>query len=253
MPWQTTSAGSAPRFDLVAAPRRRAPPAAANDSPPGNAKAGSPATNLSNSSGASACTSAKLRSVQSPASVSISRASSFGSRPIRARDDLRRFARAQQRAAPQRREPVLGGALGQLARPARGRCRRAAPAAGPGSDPRGCRPSGRGGRGRRCMRRHPRRDSAPACRWPAVLGSRVLGRSGGLQLGWAQVQELVEQRRDRGAEQRPGVPDPAVGPVVADELRAERARGVHRGAGERAAEEHVDRDRQADRQAGDRR
>ena len=29
-------------------------------------------------------------------------------------DDLRRFARAQQRAAPQRREPVLGGALGQL-------------------------------------------------------------------------------------------------------------------------------------------
>src|SRR5438128_862496 len=52
--------------------------------PPGNAKVASPATKAANASGASACTSENRRSVHLPASVSISRASSRGSRPSRA-------------------------------------------------------------------------------------------------------------------------------------------------------------------------
>ena len=77
---------------------------------------GSTETNWSKRSGARARTSAKLRSVQSPASVSIRRSSSRGASPRRSADDVGRFARPQQRAAPQRHEAVRHGPLGQLPR-----------------------------------------------------------------------------------------------------------------------------------------
>ena len=52
-----------------------------------------------------------------------------------------------------------------------------------------------------------------------------LGRTVRLGGGWTQIQELVEQRRNHSAQHRPHVPNPGVGPVVADELWSERARG----------------------------
>jgi hypothetical protein len=82
IPWQTTSAGSSSRSTSASAALTRTS-CSAKDSPPGNAKPGSPAANAANCSGACAMISAKLRSVQSPASVSIRRASSRGSSPSR--------------------------------------------------------------------------------------------------------------------------------------------------------------------------
>ena len=54
---------------------------------------------------------------------------------------------------PERPEAVGHGPLGEFERLARGRSRRAGSAAGPGSAPRGCRPSDRGGPGRPVVRR----------------------------------------------------------------------------------------------------
>ena len=68
----------------------------------------------------------------------------------------------------------------------------------------------------------------------------------------AQVEIVVADRGDEGADRRAEVVDPALAPEVAEQLRAERARRVHRGAGEGAAHEHVHRDREPDREAGDR-
>ena len=116
MPWQTTSAGSSPSFDVIergahallllgerlSAGEREA--RVAGDE------------RVEQLRRLRAAPRRTLRSVQSPASVSISRASSRGSRPILRGDDVRGFARAQQRAAPQRREAVLGRALGQFGR-----------------------------------------------------------------------------------------------------------------------------------------
>ena len=92
-------------------------------------------------------TSANERSVQSPVSVSAKRASSTGCRPIRAATTSAVSRARAQRAAPQRDDLHPRGDLGQGARPARARWRRAARADGPGSGPRGCRPSARGGPG----------------------------------------------------------------------------------------------------------
>ena len=70
--------------------------------------------NFSNSSGASVCTSAKVRSVQSPG-VGLHQPRVLARlQADPRRDDLRRFPGAQQRTAPQRREAVPGGPLGQL-------------------------------------------------------------------------------------------------------------------------------------------
>src|SRR5207253_2270502 len=73
-----------------------------------------------------------------------------------------------------------------------------------------------------------------------------------LGLERAQIQPLVGERRQRGADHRPEVPDPAVAPRVLNELGAEGARRVHRGSRIRPAHEDVERDREADREARNR-
>src|SRR6185437_16050632 len=67
-----------------------------------------------------------------------------------------------------------------------------------------------------------------------------------------EIEVVVAEPGDEGAECRPEVVDPPLAPVARPELRAERAGGIHRGAGERAAHVDVDRDREPDREAGDR-
>ncbi len=115
IPWQTTSAGSGPfSTSSSAAPTRCS--CATKDSPPGKAKSGSALAKAANSSGASAITSSNERFVQSPASVSMKRASSLRLQPDLRGDRVGRFARAQQRAAPQRGEAVRDSALAQLGR-----------------------------------------------------------------------------------------------------------------------------------------
>ena len=86
---------------------------------------------------------------------------------------------------------------------------------------------------------------------PRRLFDAGLGRADGVGARGAEVQQLVERRRDHGTGERADVPDPAVRPVVADELRAERARRVHRAAGQAVRHQDVERDREADREAGD--
>src|SRR4029077_18513263 len=141
--------------------------------------------------------------------------------------------------------------------PARGRSRRAAPPAAPGSDPRGCRPSDRDGPGRpgvslRGWKGRWGREARTQGTWrtdyrsastraiddtgrseivqrrsAVILGGlagpwlehAAVGGPDGLDLGRAQVQELVQERRHGRAGDRAGVPDPGVGPVVADQLR----------------------------------
>src|SRR5687768_14605078 len=53
----------------------------------------------------------------------------------------------------------------------------------------------------------------------------------------AEVEVLVEQRREPAAGERADPVDPPVGPQVLHELGAERSRRVHRRAGERSAHE----------------
>ena len=150
MPWQTTSAGSAPpSTSSSAAPTRCS--CATNDSPPGNAKSGSASANAANSSGASAMH-VRERAVGPVAGVGLHQARVLARLAGRcARPRRRRFrARAAAGCTTARRSRSRRRA--RPARPpARGRCRRAAPAAGPGSDPPCCRPSARGAPGRcRC-------------------------------------------------------------------------------------------------------
>src|SRR3954447_14685026 len=65
-----------------------------------------------------------------------------------------------------------------------------------------------------------------------------------------RADELVCERAERGADDRADHVDPEVRPRAGRERRPERAGGVHRRAGDRAAEERVEADSPAD---GDRR
>ena len=67
----------------------------------------------------------------------------------------------------------------------------------------------------------------------------------------AQVEELVEDRRERTTRQRAHVVDPGVLPVTGDQLGPERARRVECAARERPRHEDPEDDREADREAGD--
>ena len=91
-----------------------------------------------------------------------------------------------------------------------------------------------------------------ACPGPGSL-SPVWGRADRFRLRRSQVQRLVEQGCGGSARERTEVPDPSVAPDALHELRAEGARGIHRGPRQRTADEDVERDREADREAGDRR
>ena len=91
--------------------------------------------------------SANERSVQSPVSVSVKRASSSGARPMRAATIAGGLARASERAAHERAGPRRRRRPRRARAPGRDRCRRAAPGGGPGSGPPRCRPSARGGPG----------------------------------------------------------------------------------------------------------
>ena len=179
MPWQTTSAGSSPRFDVV---ERRADAhllLRRRTRRRGTRSRGRRRRTRRTAPASSACTSANERSVQSPASVSIRRGVLARLEADARGDDVGRFARAQQRAAPQRREPVARPRARPARRPARGRSRRAGPAAGPGSGPRGCRRSGRGGPGRRCARLTRRPRLAGARLQHAALGGPTGSSSAG--------------------------------------------------------------------------
>src|SRR5205085_3047548 len=89
-----------------------------------------------------------------------------------------------------------------------------------------------------------------------LAGTRLLE----TRLGWAdrrgldrsEVEILVEERGCDRSERRPEVPDPAVAPHVLHELRPESPSRIHGRPRERPAHEDVERDREADRKAGDR-
>src|SRR5262249_29643119 len=138
---------------------------------------------------------------------------------------------------PARAHALGSGAQIDLARPKRRTSAAANAAAFRGFQRIGIRASGF-----RCLRKNSgRRGFARAGLVDAPPGRADDGRTHG-----PQVEILVREPRDESAERWAEVVDPRLAPEVPDELGAEGAGRVHRGAGEGAAEADVDRDREPD-------
>ena len=87
------------------------------------------------------------------------------------------------------------------------------------------------------------------CERPALWRqtNRTLATSRPRPPGWRAADQLVGERADPRAGDRPGEVDPEVVQFAGDERRPEPAGRVHRGAGDRAAEQRVEADDAADR------
>ena len=115
MPWQTTSAGSAPASTSTSAAATRSS-CCTNDSPPGNAKSGSALANAVEQLWRFGVYFGE-RAVRPVAGVGLHQPRILARLQSDPRGDrVGRFACAQQRAAPQRGELVGDRALGQLCR-----------------------------------------------------------------------------------------------------------------------------------------
>src|SRR5215217_3046876 len=91
--------------------------------------------------------------------------------------------------------------------------------------------------------------SAGRFAWTSVMTATASGTGRHVLGAWRSVaaDELVREGAQRRAGDRARNVDPEVAPLARGERGAKRARRVHRGAGDRAAEEGIEPDRPADR------